>query len=391
MTQDPADTLLKAFPDLPKEDLKELAAVAQVETYPPGVILCHEGRVEDVFYVIVSGRCEVSKQFDSDTNRVLHRPGPGEFFGEIALVQKSPRTATVRTLEMTTVLEIGSEPFEAVLERSPRMTLQIIRQVASRLRDADQKAIADLRRKNVELTQAYAALEKQQQLRSEFLTSVAHELRTPLAAAKGYLHFLNQGSLRADQQREMLGTVNRNVDRVVHLVNSILFLQELELITPEFRPVDLGKVVLQAVEEMQDRADESGIQLQVRVEPGLPPVQGDFMELRRAVTILLDNAIKFSPGGDEVQVATFLDGDTVGMRVSDPGIGIPPDELKNIFEPFAQARFPDGQLFGGIGLGLPIARHVVELHNGRIEVESEVGEGSVFTILLPALQDVALV
>ncbi len=383
MNPDPAAVLRQAFPDLPDEDVAELAAVAQAKTYPPGVILCHEGRVEDTFYVIVSGQTEVSKQFDDKTHRVLHRAGPGEFFGEIALVQKSPRSATVRTLQLTTVLEIDRETFDAMLERSPRMTLQIIRQVSSRLRDGDQKAIADLRQKHIELAQAYAALEEQQRLRSEFLTTVAHELRTPLTTATGYLHLIRPGALRPEQQAEVLDAVARNVDTVVHLVNSILFLQELELITPEFRTVDPGDVVLQAVQEVRERAAETGIRLRVQVEPGLPTIEGGLMELRRAVAILLDNAIKFSPDGGEVRVEMFSDGDHVGMRVSDPGVGIPPEELENIFDPFTQVEQPEGRLFGGIGLGLPIARHVVELHGGRIEVQSQVGQGSTFTIFLP--------
>ena len=386
MNADPVATLRRAFPRLLEEEIAELASVAQVRTYPPGTVLCHEGEEEDTFYVIVSGRLEVTKRFDDQTERVLYHPGPGEFFGEIALVQKATRTATVRTLETTTVLEIGREGFESVLERSPRMALQIIRQVSSRLRDADQKAIADLRQKNVELERAYAELEEQQRLRSEFLTTVAHELRTPLTAATGFLHLLRSGAVPPDQQAEVLETVARNLDTVVHLVNNILFLQELELITPEFQPLALGDVVFRAVQGVRERAEKAGIRLQVEVEPGLPTVAGDPTGLERAVAALLDNAVKFSPDGGVVRVEAFHDGVYVGVRVSDPGVGISPEEMDLIFEPFARARPPEGRLFGGIGLGLPIARHVVGLHGGRIEVESRVGEGSTFTILLPTPQ-----
>jgi signal transduction histidine kinase len=383
MNLDPDASIRRAFPGLPEETVRELASAARVETYHPGFILCHEGRVEDSFYVIVSGHAEVSKQFDDETRRVLHRLGPGDFFGEIALVQKGPRIATVRTLEMTTVLQIDRDSFDAMLERSPRMMLRIVRHVASRLRDADQKAISDLRRKNVELARAYAALEGQQRLRSEFLTTVSHELRTPLAAVTGYLQFLRSGALTSEQRIEMLETVSRNVDRVIHLVNSILFLQELELITPEFHPVDPGNVALEAVQEAREQAAETEVRLQVQIEPDLPVIQGDAMELERAVAVLLDNAIKFSPDGGNVSVEVFAGGNHVGIRVSDPGVGIPTEELENIFEPFTQAPPPEGRLFGGIGVGLPIARHVVELHGGRIEVESAAGQGSTFTIFLP--------
>ncbi len=382
MNDQAALTLHKAFPDLPAEDVHELAAVAQVRAYPSGVILCHEGRIEDVFYIVSSGRAEISKQIDEDTYRVLAYAGPGEFFGEIALVQKSPRIATVRTAEPTTVLEIDHGTFEAVLYRSPRMAIQIIRQVTSRLRDTEQKTVADLRKKNIELARAYAELEEEQRLRSEFLTTVAHELRTPLTAVNGYLSLIRSGVVRAEQQQEVLSTVARNVDTVVHLVNSILFLQELELITPEFQPLAFDELVLQAVNGVRERAAASGVWLQVQVEPGVPAIEGDPAGLQRAISALLDNAIKFSPDGGEVRVEVLTQDGRVGVRICDPGVGIPAEEIGRIFEPFTRVQAPDGRLFGGIGLGLPIARHVVEQHGGRIDVESRVGQGSTFTILI---------
>jgi len=375
----------QAFPALPDEDVEAFAAVARLETVPPGTILCHEGRVEDTFYIVVAGRAEVIKQVDSESHRVLAQPGPGEFFGEIALVQQSTRTATVRAAELTTVLAIDRATFEQVLERSPRMAVQIIRQVTSRLRDADQQAIAELRRKNIELARAYAELKEQQRLRSEFLTTVAHELRTPLTTVMGYLHFLRSGALGAEQQAAVLETVSRNVETVVHLVNNILFLQELEIISPEFQTAALGDVVLRAVQHMRERAAEGGVRLQVDIDPTLPPLRLDPAGMERALVALIENAIKFTPDGGDVRIEAFVAGGQAGVRVSDPGVGIPPEELENIFEPFTRVERSQDRLFGGLGLGLPIARQVVQRHGGRIDVESRVGEGSTFTIILPLL------
>lgn len=373
----------QAFPGLPEEDVEAFAAAARLETVPSGTILCHEGRVEDTFYIIVSGRAEVIKQVDSESHRVLAQPGPGEFFGEIALVQQSTRTATVRATELTTVLAIDRATFEQVLERSPRMAVQIIRQVTSRLRDADQQAIAELRRKNIELARAYAELEEEQRLRSEFLTTVAHELRTPLTTVTGYLHFLRSGALGPEQQAGVLETVSRNVETVVHLVNNILFLQELEMITPEFQAAALGDVVLRAVHRMRERAAEGGVRLQVDIDPALPPLRLDPAGMERALVALIENAIKFTPDGGDVRIEAFAGEREVGVRVRDPGVGIPPDELERIFEPFTRVERSQDRLFGGLGLGLPIARQVVQHHGGRIDVESRVGEGSTFTVILP--------
>jgi signal transduction histidine kinase len=382
------EILHQAFPGLGDEALAELAGVAELRTYPPGTILCHEGRAEETFYVIVSGRAEVSKYIQADMQRVLHRPGPGEFFGEIALVQEGPRTATVRTTEPTTVLEIGREAFMSVLNRSASMAVRIMLQVTSRLRDADQRAIADLRRKNVELAQAYAELAAQQKLRSEFLTTVAHELRTPLTAATGYLQLINSGTVPPMQAPQFLQTVAHNLDTVVHLVNNILLLQELELITPEFKPIEIGAVVLRAVEEMTERAAESGLTINTHIQRKLLQVMGDAGGLGRAIGALLDNAVKFSPEGGEINVRVQAS-EAVRIEISDPGIGFPIEQLDDVCRPFTRIEGSGGHLFGGVGLGIPIAKQVVESHGGHIEIASEVNKGSTFTIVLPIAEEAA--
>jgi signal transduction histidine kinase len=387
MTRKATEILHQVFPGLGEEELAELASVAELRTYPPGTILCHEGRAEEIFYVIVSGRAEVSKYIQADMQRVLHRPGPGEFFGEIALVQEGPRTATVHTVEYTTVLEIGRDAFLSVLNRSASMAVRIMLQVTSRLRDADQRAIADLRRKNVELAQAYAELAAQQKLRSEFLTTVAHELRTPLTAATGYLQLVNSGAVTWEQAPQFLETVAHNLATVVHLVNNILFLQELELITPEFKPLAISEVVLKAVEEMAKRATESGLTVNTRIQRKLPQVMGDAGGLSRAVGALLDNAVKFSPEGGEIGVRIQTRDETVCIEISDPGVGFPMEQLDDVCRPFTRIEESGGHLFGGVGLGIPIAKQVVESHGGHIEIESEVSKGSTFTIVLPIAED----
>jgi signal transduction histidine kinase len=383
MKHEAAEILRQVFPGLGKEDLAELSSVAELRTYAPDTILCHEGHFEDVFYVIVEGQCEISKQFEGETQRVLHRPGPGEFFGEIALVQEGPRTATVRTLDPTTVLEIGREPFTSVLQRSASMAIRIMLQVTLRLRDGDQNAIADLRQKNVELAQAYEELEAQQRLRSAFLTTIAHELRTPLTASTGYLQLVNSGAVNPEQASEFLKTVSLNLETVVHLVNNILFLQELELITPEFELLSVEEAVRGAVEEFMETATRAGLTVSTWIERGLPKVPGYAGGLGRAVGALLDNAIKFSPNGGEITVHVQARDGTLRIEINDPGVGLPMEQLDDVFKPFTRIEATAGHLFGGVGLGLPIAKQVVGSHGGHIEVESEVGKGSTFTIVLP--------
>jgi CRP-like cAMP-binding protein len=157
--EDKTQVLHQMFPDIEKEDLDKLANVAELRTYPANVTLCQEGRVENTFYAIVSGQVEVIKRLDDDTQEVINRPGPGSFVGEIALVQEGPRTATVRTTELTTVLEIGREGFVNMLHSSAAMAVRIMLLITPRLRDIDLATIAHMRQKYAELTQAYEELE----------------------------------------------------------------------------------------------------------------------------------------------------------------------------------------------------------------------------------------
>jgi CRP-like cAMP-binding protein len=154
------ELLRKIFPNMDDGDLAKLAEVAVLHTYPPNAVLCREGEIENTFYAITSGQVEVTKQLDESTQEVINRPGPGSFVGEIALVQEGPRTATVRTIEPTTVLEIDRGDFVDMLHTSASMAVRIMLLITPRLRDIDLTTIAHLRQKNAELVQAYEELEE---------------------------------------------------------------------------------------------------------------------------------------------------------------------------------------------------------------------------------------
>jgi CRP/FNR family cyclic AMP-dependent transcriptional regulator len=157
------DVLRRAFPGLEADDLEALAGVAELRTYPAGAILCYEDAVEDTFYLIASGQAEVTKTLDGGAQVVLNRPGAGHFVGEIALVQQTPRTATVCTTEPTAVLEIKRADFVAMLYRSAPLAVRVMLTITPRLRDIDEATIANLRQQYAELQAAYEALQQKYQ------------------------------------------------------------------------------------------------------------------------------------------------------------------------------------------------------------------------------------
>lgn len=377
------ELLSMVFPGLAGQDYAELVERGEIHEYPAGVVLCQEGRVEDVFYVIIAGAVEVTKAISATQRRVLNKLGKHEFFGEMALVHSVPRVATVCTLEPTTVLEIYRKPFEAVLYRSPAMAVTVVREVIGRLRDNDQATIGELRVKNEELAAAYKELSEQERLRTEFLTTISHELRTPLTSANGYLQLIQTGALKSEHLNAALDIVNHNLDLITTLVNDILYLHEMEEIAPQFEPLDLNALVTQAVSANQQKAASNNVRLALSLAPNIPSIQGSVESLSRIFNALLDNAIKFSPNGGEVQINIAAQGMIATVSVIDQGVGIPEEHMPKIFDKYFHVDEMDGHRFGGVGLGLAIAKHLVDRHSGKIEVGSEVGKGTAVRVNLP--------
>jgi signal transduction histidine kinase len=379
------EVLNQVFPGLNGRDYAELIERGDVADYPAGYLLCNQGKTEDVFYIIMTGKVEAYQMLGGDEQRHLNVMGAHEFFGELALIHRAPRGANVRTLEPTTVLEIHGPEFESVLFRSPAMAITVMREVGNRLRANDEGTIRDLREKNVQLETAYHALADQERARTEFITTISHELRTPLTSANGFVQLIRSQAVSNESLPEVLGTVGGNLNTIMTLVNDILFVYEMEEIVPAFEPVDIGEILNAVAEANKEYADHCGIAIIAEVAEGLPKLEGHAQNLGRAFSALVNNAIKFSPEGGNVCLSAAKEGMILRVAVSDSGIGIPPKHLAHIFERFYHVDEMDGQRFGGVGLGLAIAKHLVERHGGKIEVMSSgvPGEGATFRVNLP--------
>jgi len=258
----------------------------------------------------------------------------------------------------------------------------MVSEISNRLRSNDQLAVDDLRMRASELAQAYQKLAEQELARREFLTNIAHELRTPLMVATGYLQMLQRGIMGGDQITAGIDTVARNVHQITSLVNDILFLQEMDLVLPEFQAVDMNDVARAVTAKYLSKAAERSVNLRLLPSPSLPAVSGDSKSLERALMALVDNAIKFSPKGGDVVIRLSGKDDSVLAAVEDHGIGIAIENMPKIFDRFYHLEKHGDDLFGGIGLGLAITRQVIEQHQGRLDVSSEPGKGSVFTLTL---------
>jgi len=378
----PAKIIPRAFPGIKPGEVQEIIMNSQIKTYPASTILCREDAVESTFYMILEGDFEVTKTINNTEKRLLKTLTAGDFFGEMALIHNAPRAATVASLSNVVVLELDKEGFNRVLKQSPSVAMAMVAEISNRLRQNDQLAIDDLRLRAAELADAYQKLAEKDLARNEFLSNITHELRTPLMIASGYLHALKKGMLSGEQLQTTIDTVSRNVDQIVNLTNDILFLQEMDLVLPDFQSVNMVDVVDKILKKYETKAKSRGIIIKVRSGLNIPPIQGDESSLERAVTALVDNAIKFSPPNGSVEIRIIEQGNHVKISVQDHGIGIDPQIRPRIFDRFFHIEKVGVELYSGVGIGLSITRQVIRQHRGTLDVDSEPGKGSTFTISL---------
>jgi len=224
-------------------------------------------------------------------------------------------------------------------------------------------------------------------IKRDFVANVSHELRTPLASIKGYSETLLEGGM--DDRKtlaEFLRVIDRHATRMSRLIDDLLILSRLEShqMTIVASPIDLGELVTSSVSGFQKQARDKGITLSASVPEGLPKALGDRDRLEQVMVNLLDNAIKYTPSGGKVRVGVCQDDGSVRVDVADTGIGIPEADKSRIFERFYRVDKARSRELGGTGLGLAIVKHIIQGHNGRLQVESAHGKGSVFSFSIKA-------
>lgn len=332
--------------------------------------------------MILDGEAEVTKNINNSESRLLTTLAPGDFFGEMALIHNAPRAATVTAKSALTTLELDKYAFDRVIHKSTSIAMAMVSQISNRLRENDKLAVDDIRLRASELAEAYQKLAEQDLARREFLSNIAHELRTPLMVASGNLQILQKGILKGEQLAAGIDTVARNVQQIVTLVNDILFLQEMDLVLPDFQKVDMNEIGYTVVGRYAATAQDRNISLRFTPSPNLPPIWGDPKSLERALMALVDNAIKFSPQSGNVKINLNKNDTHVLVSVEDQGIGIAKENLARIFDRFYHLDRSGDQLYGGIGLGLAVSRQVIQQHQGSLDVVSTPGKGSTFTMTL---------
>ncbi|HEX8142367.1 MAG TPA: ATP-binding protein [Pyrinomonadaceae bacterium] len=239
-----------------------------------------------------------------------------------------------------------------------------------------------------ELLHAKRVAEESTLAKDEFLAVVSHELRTPLTAILGWARMLKSGELSESDAARAIDIIERNAESQAQLIEDILDFSR--IISGKLRldvgPVELVSVIEAALDIVRPAADAKDIRLQSTLDPRAGPVSGDPERLQQVLWNLLSNSIKFTPKGGRVQIRLARINSSVEITISDTGQGISADFLPYVFERFRQADHTTTRRHGGLGLGLGITKHLVELHGGTIRAESPgEGAGSTFTLRLPVM------
>lgn len=306
----------------------------------------------------------------------LHR---GQIEGKnIHSANLHPNLAKVAATTTHHVARTGVLAQEVTIE-TPRMrTLQIF---STSLSEGGQRAAGQVR-----VIHDVTKERELDQLKDDFFSTISHELRTPLFSIQGFAQLmLEEPDLDWETRQEFLNTIQRQAMQLSEMVNNLLDISKMEegRLVLEQRPVSIVDVIHQTSLKLQGYAHQQNVKLVPELAANIPAVIGDSQRLEQVLTNLIGNAIKFSPTGDQVLITATTDADHVQVCVKDNGIGIPPEDIETIFSRYYQVSNKTQRSAMGTGLGLHIARQIIDAHGGRIWAESEPDQGSLFCFTLP--------
>jgi len=232
-------------------------------------------------------------------------------------------------------------------------------------------------------TENVAGLERLNTMKSEFVSMVSHEFRTALVGIQGFSEMIRDDTLEIPDMKDLAGDINKDAMRLNRMITEMLDLDRMEAgkIMLELKPLDLNGILVDAIERAQ--MGQETHHLVAELDVALPVVSGDSDRLIQVVSNLLSNAIKYSPNGGEVKVTSRRDGEAVHIAIQDHGLGIPAEFINRMFGRYERFESNRKDNVAGTGLGLAISRQIVELHGGRIWVDSEAGKGSNFHFTIP--------
>jgi signal transduction histidine kinase len=359
----------KLFSGLNREELNAVRWITKVRKYPAGQVIFTEGDNGDGVFVVEEGLVEISAVVSGGTRKVLSQIGPGDFFGEMAVLDYKPRSACATAVTDTTAVFVPRTELLALIERLPALAFTILRETSNRLRDFNRHYVD-------EMVQA-----ERLAVVGKFARAIVHDLKNPLSIIGLSAEMAASPKAAPEDRARATGIIRGQVESITDLIGEIL-----EFTAPEkgefpTQVIEYGAYVQKLLEEIRPELALKGVTVGVTGVVGNIPVRVNPKRLARVFRNLLANAGDAMPTGGSVEVRLQVRDGRVFTEVQDSGPGIAPEIADHLFEPFATFGKPHGT-----GLGLSICKRIVEDHKGMISARSEPGQGAVIIFSLPFLR-----
>ncbi len=376
---------IKFFKELSDDDIRNIAGYCSDAAFKTGEILFNEGDPADKFYIVMNGEVEVWKSYGTDDADMLAIHGKGHLFGEMALIDKLPRSATVRVRQNVTLLQIKEEDFQQMVREKTTVAFSIIRSLSSMVRISNETFLEDLKTRNTELEianrnlkEAHEELIRQERLSNlgKFSSMILHDLRNPISIVKAYTEILIQDTSLPEKPAKYISNIKFEIERLNNLANELLDYSRGD-IRLNMNIVDLDEFMSRLKISVTRRFSNKKISVRMK-NSCTDAVLFDNERMMRVMMNLAENARKaISKEGCFCVEARKVEND-LEFIIQDDGEGMSRETLKHIFEPFYSS-----SKGGGTGLGMVIVRNVVEAHDGHMDITSSLGKGTKIIISLP--------
>lgn len=359
----------KLFSGLSSAENELLRNAVRLENFPPNHLIFTEGDEGDGLYLIESGQVVISALVNGNERRTLTRLGPGEFFGEMSVVDQEPRSATAIAEQETRVHFIPRQTVVDLLDNSPHLAINLVREFSFRLREFNRHYIREVLE-----TERLALV-------GRFARAIVHDFKNPLnvIAIAADLGGMEHATLEMRQMARQ--RIQKQVDRLSSMINELLEFTRGSQANVVLAETNYRLYIERVLEEMQPEASDSSVSLRCENEPPDVAVLLDPNRLRHVFSNLINNAMDAMPEGGQILFRFMTEDKAVVTEIEDTGPGLASEIVPRLFEVFAT--YGKAQ---GTGLGLSICRKIIEDHRGRIEARHEPGRGAIFRFALPRPQ-----
>lgn len=356
----------KLFHGLNQDELLGLRRIARERQFPAGTQILHEGDMGDGVYVIRVGLVEIVHIAGQEARHVFSQLGPGEMFGEMAVIEGLPRSAAAIAAKDTEVYFVPKDEMLTLLQHSPRLAFNLLKEISLRLREFNQ-----LHLREIVQAERLAAI-------GNFARSIVHDLKNPLTIISLSAEMMNRENLKPEKRALEAGRIKKQIVRINDMVGDILEFTRSNHIGLALKPASYAEFFNDMLPELKAETQPKAVSIQFQNEPPAVKVLVDSHRLRRVFFNLAHNATDVMLTGGKIFLRFRADEKEVTTEIEDTGPGIAPEISGKLFQAFVT--------FGkshGTGLGLSICKKIIEDHGGRIWVRSEPKRGAIFCFALP--------